>query len=66
MDLIPVVIEDKYRAKYIEGLKEYREISKTVLLQKLFSEEQEEYAKKVNYFLGKIKRTRKTLIFRAF
>ena len=51
-DLTPVVIEDKYRTRYIEGLKEYRETGKTALLEALFTEEQKEYAKKVDYFLG--------------
>ncbi len=51
-DLTPVIIEDKFRGKYIEGLKEYRKTGKTVLLEELFKEEQEEYARKVNYFLG--------------
>ena len=51
-DLTPVVIEGKYQVRYIEGLKECREPGETALLQKLFSEEQEEYAKKVDYFLG--------------
>lgn len=51
-DLTPVVIEDKFRGRYIEGLKEYRETGKTGLLEELFKEEQEEYAKKVDYFLG--------------
>ena len=51
-DLTPVVIEYKHRVRYIEGLKEYRETGKTGLLEELFKEEQEEYAKKVDYFLG--------------
>lgn len=51
-DLTPVVIEEKYRTRYIEGLKEYRESGKTTLLEELFTEEQKEYAKKVNFFLG--------------
>ena len=51
-DLIPVVIEDRHRNRYIGGLKEYREAGETVLLQELFQEEQLEYAKKVDYFLG--------------
>ena len=51
-DLIPVVIEDRHRIRYIGGLKEYREAGETVLLQELFQEEQLEYAKKLDYFLG--------------
>ena len=51
-DLIPVVIEDRHRNRYIGGLKEYRETGETALLQELFQEEQLEYAKKVDYFLG--------------
>ena len=31
---------------------EYRETGKTALLEELFTEEQKEYAKKVDYFLG--------------
>lgn len=52
-DLIPFVIEDQYRTKYIEGLKEYRNTEKTELLQKLFAKEQNKFANKVAYFLGK-------------
>lgn len=51
-DLIPVVLEDKFRMMYINGLKEYRETNKTTLLQKLFADEQKKYAEKVSYFLG--------------
>ena len=51
-NLTPVLIEDKFRGRYIEGLKEYRETGKTVLLEELFMGEQKEYAKKVDYFLG--------------
>lgn len=51
-ELIPFVIEDQSRTKYIEGLKEYRNTKKTELLQKLFAEEQEKFARKVSYFLG--------------
>ena len=52
-DLTPVVIEDKFHSEIArEGLKEYRETGKTGLLEELFKEEQEEYAKKVDYFLG--------------
>lgn len=50
--LIPIVLEDRYRAQYIEGLKEYRERGTTSLLQELFVSEQKLYAKKVRYFLG--------------
>ena len=49
---MPVVIEDKFRGRYIEGLKEYRETGMTGLLEELFMEEQEEYAKKVDYSLS--------------
>lgn len=51
-DLIPFVIEDRSRTKYIEGLKEYRNTGKIELLQKLFAEEQKKFASKVSYFLG--------------
>lgn len=51
-DLIPIVLEDQYRTRYIDGLKEYRETGGTTLLQVLFAEEQEKYAGKVSYFLG--------------
>lgn len=51
-DLMPVVIEDRHRLRYMGGLKEYRETGETALLQELLQEEQLEYAKKVNYFLG--------------
>ena len=51
-DLVPFVIEDQYRARYIEGLKEYRGTGATKLLQKLFADEQKKYAEKAAYFLG--------------
>ena len=51
-DLTPVVIEDRHRNRYMGGLKEYRETGETALLQELLQEEQLEYAKKVDYFLG--------------
>lgn len=51
-DMIPVVIEDQYRTKYIEGLKEYRKNGETTLLQELFAAEQKKYARKISYFLG--------------
>ncbi len=51
-ELMPVVLEDQYRTKYIDGLKEYRENGTTSLLQELFVEEQKKYAEKVRYFLG--------------
>lgn len=51
-DLIPVVLEDQYRTRYIDGLKEYREKGETGLLQELFAEEQKKYADKAAYFLG--------------
>ena len=50
-NLIPFVIEDQYRMKYIEGLKEYRETGKTGVLEELFAEEQKKYAEKAAYFL---------------
>lgn len=53
--LMPFVIEDRYRTKYIEGLKQYRETKETTILEKLFSEEQEKYAQRVSYFLSEEK-----------
>jgi len=50
-DLIPVVIEDKNRNKYLAGLKEYRETQKTDTLLELFEAEQAVYAGKISYFL---------------
>ncbi len=50
-DLTPIVLEDQYRTRYIDGLKEYRETGETKLLQALFAKEQEKYAGKVSYFL---------------
>ena len=32
-DLTPIVLEDQYRTRYIDGLKEYRETGETKLLQ---------------------------------
>lgn len=57
-DLVPVVLEDSYRAKYLEGLKEYREDEKVTLLLELFTEEQQKYAAKVAFFLGEEKTDR--------
>lgn len=51
-DLVPFVIENQNRIRYIDGLKEYREINKTDLLEKLFAEEQKKYVEKVAYFLS--------------
>ena len=50
-DIVPVVIEDRYRMKYIEGLREYREIGETSILQELFLKEQSKYVEKISYFL---------------
>ena len=51
-DLVPVVIEDRCRVKYMEGLKEYRETGSVGRLAELFFAEQEIYSEKVRYFLG--------------
>ena len=50
--LVPVVIEDRLRMRYLEGLKEYRDEGKTAILEELFAEEQEVYFEKIRYFLG--------------
>ena len=50
-NLIPLIIEVKYRTKYIEGLAEYRETGRVGVLRGLFEEEQTKYLEKVAYFL---------------
>ncbi len=50
-NLIPLIIEAKYRTKYIEGLKEYRETGRVGALLKLFEEEQKNFLEKIAYFL---------------
>ncbi len=49
--MAPAVIEDKNRNAYLEALKEYREHTTTVQLEKLFREEQEFYREKYKYFM---------------
>ena len=51
-DLIPVVIQDTNRNKYLAGLKEYRETQKIATLLELFEKEQKVYVDKITYFLG--------------
>ena len=51
-DLTPVVIEYQYRSRYMESLREFWKAKKIDLFQDLFIEEQEAYAKKINYFLN--------------
>ena len=50
-NLIPLIVEVKYRTKYIEGLEEYRETGRVGVLLGLFEEEQKKYLEKVAYFL---------------
>lgn len=47
---IPVIVEDKNRYEYIEGLKEYREHGEVKQLVHLFETEQEVYREKIEYF----------------
>ena len=49
--MVPMVIEDRNRMRYIQGLKAYQDTKKTEILEKLFAEEQEMYKEKVRYFL---------------
>ena len=49
-DSLPFVIEDRFRAQYFEGLKEYRASGRTGILETLFMEEQAYYLEKMNYF----------------
>ncbi len=51
-DITPIIIEDRFRMEYIDGLKEYREIGTVDHLIELFLKEQDEYAGKVEYFFG--------------
>ena len=49
---MPLIIEDRNRMKYIEGLTEYRKSGATGILQALFLEEQKKYQERADYFLG--------------
>ncbi|MCD8241500.1 MAG: Fic family protein [Lachnospiraceae bacterium] len=51
-DIIPLIIEDRLRDQYIEGLKEYRSLERVEILLRLFSGEQMNYQRKITYFLG--------------
>lgn len=47
---IPVIIEDKNRYEYIDGLKEYRETGQVGRLLGLLTKEQDAYKKQLEYF----------------
>ncbi|MCM1333493.1 MAG: Fic family protein [Bacteroides sp.] len=49
-DLIPVVIEDKNRDRYLEGLRRYRAEGDPAALTTLFEDEQAAYYEKCRYF----------------
>lgn len=49
--VVPVVIEDENRNKYLEALKEYREEEKLDMLVDLFEKEQQFYWEKCQYFM---------------
>ena len=49
--IVPIVIEDVNRNKYLEGLKEYREKKTLDKLITLFEREQEIYLEKCQYFM---------------
>ena len=51
-DLIPFVIEDQLRPKYIEGLKEYRNTEKPNFFKNYLQRNKKKFASKVSYFLG--------------
>lgn len=48
--LIPVIVEDRNRYEYIDGLREYQETGQTERLLELFKKEQNVYEKKLEYF----------------
>lgn len=48
---MPVVIEDRNRNEYLEGLKEYREERVLKKLSDLFTKEQQFYFEKCKYFI---------------
>ena len=50
-DIVPVVIEDRNRNEYLEGLKEYREERVLKKLSDLFTKEQQFYFEKCKYFI---------------
>lgn len=49
--IVPVVIEDSNRNKYLESLKDYREEKSLLKMVELFKEEQEFYYEKCRYFM---------------
>lgn len=50
-DLIPLIIEDEERNRYLEALNEYRRSGTVDLLLQLFEKEQLKYREKMEYFL---------------
>lgn len=50
-NIVPAVIEDSNRNKYLEALKEYREEKSLLKMVDLFKEEQEFYYEKCRYFM---------------
>ena len=49
--IVPIVIEDVNRNKYLDALKEYREKENTDRLIELFEQEQQIYLEKCRYFM---------------
>ena len=54
-DLTPVVIEDKFRGRYIEGLKEYRETGKPDFWKNCLRKSRKNMLRKWTIFLAKSK-----------
>ncbi|MCD8038518.1 MAG: Fic family protein [Lachnospiraceae bacterium] len=49
--IVPLIIEDSNRKRYIDALGEYRQKNSIEPLVRLFKEEQEKYREKIEYFL---------------
>lgn len=50
-DLIPLIVEDENRNRYLEALSEYRTSGEVDLLVGLFEAEQQKYKEKIDYFI---------------
>ena len=51
-DIIPPIVQDQNRMRYIEGIREYTDSKTVTKLYQLLTEEQSRYEKTVRYFLG--------------
>ena len=51
-DILPFIVLDENRSRYIDGLKQYREEQKVDKLVSLMQKESEEYYQQCKYFMG--------------